>query len=100
MQLRTGAAAMVNEPRLPTTIQQVIDRFPGGRPTDVIRRFLESESFRALCEDYELATTTLQRLETVERTQVESRIAEYRSLIRDLEKEIAGELGIAGEPPR
>jgi hypothetical protein len=83
---------MSDKPTLPTLIQHVIDRFP-GRPADVVRRFLESESFRALCEDYELATTTLRRLETVERLQVESRIVEYRNLIQDLEKEIAGELG-------
>jgi hypothetical protein len=90
---------MIDGPKLPTTIQHVIDRFP-GRPAEILSRFLESESFRALCEDYELAASTLQRLETVERAQVESRIAEYRSLIRDLETEIAGELGASGHPPR
>jgi hypothetical protein len=90
---------MSEEANLPVVIQTVIQRFP-GRPGEIVRYCLEDESFRALCEDYGLAAETLRRLETVERSQVESRIAEYRSLLDDLEREIARELTrLAGHIP-
>jgi hypothetical protein len=79
---------------MPILVKHVMDRFPAEADL-VLRCALESESFRSLCEDYALALEALRRLEAFDRHMVESRIADYRVLMRELEREIQGILEIS-----
>ena len=81
-----------NDIRPRVLIDRVVERFP-ERCHEILHLVLADDAFRALCEDYELAAETLRRLETVDRSQVESRIVEYRDLLDALGSEIALELG-------
>jgi hypothetical protein len=78
---------MVNRAEMPILVRHVMDRFPADAEL-VLRCALESERFRSLCEDYALALEASRRLEAVDRQIVESRIADYRALMNDLEQEI------------
>jgi hypothetical protein len=93
---RGPTATRMSENHPPVIIRRVIERFPECT-REVLRRFLTDDAFRALCEDYDLAAETLRRLETVERSRVESRIDEYRGVLDALEREIAIELSRVGE---
>jgi hypothetical protein len=65
-------------------VEEVIARFPedGER---IARLAAESESFRSLCEDYALVLGTLAGLDG---SGDEVRVADYRALAADLEREI------------
>jgi hypothetical protein len=71
-------------------MKNAIERFPDQ--ADLIARLVkESETFRSLCEDHQLAVETLGAL--VARHPVDDKIVhEYRTLIRDLEMDIAAVL--------
>jgi hypothetical protein len=65
--------------------------FP-DRAEEVSRLALRSETFRAICEDYGMATEALQLLETRKLPQDVEKMPEYRALIKDLESELKREL--------
>jgi len=88
-----GAYDMVDPTQMPILVKHVMDRFPADAEL-VLRCALESERFRSLCEDYALALEASRRLESVDRQIVESRIADYRALMSDLEQEIRRTLEI------
>jgi hypothetical protein len=72
----------------PFDIAQVLERFP--RDAAVVAQLLvESETFRVVCEDYALARSTLARLEQSNQAREPPEVADYRSLVVELEKEIA-----------
>lgn len=62
------------------------------------RLVAEDDAFRTLCEDFMLAKTTLFQLEAFERATVVAKIAEYRQIVHDLEKEITEVLQHAERP--
>jgi hypothetical protein len=73
--------------QLPIFIRHVVARFPGH--ADLILRSARSDGdFCSLCEDYAVALEAVRRLEASDRPIVESRIAEYRVLVSDLEGDI------------
>jgi hypothetical protein len=75
---------------------QIVARFPAKAA--VIRRlWKESESFRSLCEEYQLAVATLRRWEDEGQQQ---RIREYRTLVHELEGDIADALVLADSDRR
>jgi hypothetical protein len=49
---------------------------------------MHDETFLSVCEDYSLAAATLARLATSPQALKRAEIAEYRSLVSDLEHEI------------
>ena len=80
-------AIMADPAETPISIRYVTGRFPADG--DLILRCAQTDSaFRSLCEDYALALEVVRRLVGVERQKVESRIAEYRALVADLESDI------------
>ncbi len=87
---------------MPSEVKHVIQRFPAQADL-IVRLAAQSESFRAICEDYALAIETLQRFETLGRAQlenkaqVERKIADYRGIVLDLAQEIERSLGIGSE---
>lgn len=73
---------------LPFDIAQVLKRFPGDAAL-IARLLVENETFRAVCEDYALARSTLANLEQPKEAREPPEVADYRSLVAELEKEIA-----------
>jgi hypothetical protein len=69
-------------------IAQVLERFPRDA-AHISRLVVEKEAFRHLCEDYILARFALARLERLQETREPSEVTEYRTLVSELEKEIA-----------
>ena len=68
----------------------IFERFPMDRER-IQHLMAASETFQAICEDYTLARTTLDQLAHTDPTwQRAKEIAEYESLIADLEDELAG----------
>ena len=65
--------------------------FP-DRADELTRLIASCETFRSLCEDYELAVNTLRQLEIQNRPQDAERQIEYRQLIADLERELSDTL--------
>ena len=59
---------------------------------EVSRLALRSEAFRTICEDYGMAVEALELLEIRNLPQDIDKMQEYRSLVRDLEKELKDEL--------
>ncbi|TXH37892.1 MAG: hypothetical protein E6Q98_06115 [Rhodospirillaceae bacterium] len=59
---------------------------------EVLRLAMKSEGFRSACEDYGIAVQALERLAAGNLAQDERKINEYRVLVRELEKELEGEL--------
>ena len=55
-------------------------------------RMSEDPEFYALCQDYEICNQALRHWSESGATEAADRITEYRSLIRELEDEIAAEL--------
>lgn len=69
-------------------IAQVAERFPTMAPT--LRRLaLRDPAFRSLCEDYALARASLAAFEARPDADVRPEIADYRSVIDELDAEIA-----------
>jgi len=72
-------------------LPQLLERFPADAA--LIERLLaRDDTFLSLCEDYCLAATTLARLVDSEQSGTRAEIAEYRSLVTDLEREIRATL--------
>ncbi|MCI0430701.1 MAG: hypothetical protein L0210_09200 [Rhodospirillales bacterium] len=69
-------------------IAQVLERFPRNAAL-VARLLVENETFRSVCEDYALARATLEQLEELKQVKQGAEVADYRSLVAELEKEIA-----------
>jgi hypothetical protein len=68
-------------------MKKAVERFPDQ--ADLIGRLVEqSETFRSLCEDHQLAVETLDTL-TARRPMDDKIVHEYRTLIEDLEVDIA-----------
>jgi len=84
---------MADPAQMPILVRHVMDRFPADADL-VLQCALENERFRSLCEDYALALEALRRLEALDRRMVESRIADYRALMTDLEREIQSTLEV------
>jgi hypothetical protein len=78
---------MTGQEALPFDIAQVLERFPGDAAL-IGRLLVESEIFRAVCADYLLARSTLLHLEQLKQTKGSLEIADYRSLVAELEGEI------------
>ena len=73
-------------PRL--QIERVLERFP--EDAGVIRRLAsESETFEGACEDYALACATLSQLRALEQEVGHPRLADYQSLVEELEAELS-----------
>ena len=87
---------------MPPEVRHVIDRFPAQADL-IVRLAAQSETFRAICEDYALAVETLQRFEALGRAQlenkaqVEHKIADYRGIVLDLAQEIERSLAMGSE---
>ena len=69
-------------------LKQVLSLFP-EQSLAVRELFLRDEGFRGLCEDYALACDTLVRFEVLPDADQRPEIPDYRSVISELEKEIA-----------
>jgi hypothetical protein len=68
-------------------LSQVLKRFPADVQL-VGRLLMHDETFLSVFEDYSLAAATLARLVTSPQALKRAEIAEYRSLVSDLEREI------------
>jgi hypothetical protein len=67
-------------------MKKAIERFPDQ--ADLIGRLIEqSEAFRSLCEDHQLAVETLDSL-TARHSMDDKIVHEYRTLVEDLELDI------------
>ena len=69
-------------------LTRVLDLFP-EKSVAVRERFLRDESFRELCEDYALARDSLDRFEALPDADRRPEVPDYRTVISELEKEIA-----------
>jgi hypothetical protein len=72
-------------------LSRVIERFP-EHALGVRESFLRDERFRSVCTDYCLACDSLARFEALSDARHRDVIAEYRSLMGDLEIELAERL--------
>jgi len=62
------------------------------RAEEIPRLALRNDAFRTICEDYGMALETLTSLEVRNHPLDLEKILEYRTLIRDLERELREEL--------
>ena len=74
-------------------LARVLALFP-ERALGIREIFLKDESFRGICEDYGLACDSLARFEALPDARSRPEIAEYRSVIAELEQEIAALLPV------
>lgn len=70
-----------------TAVAKVQKLFP-QHVDEISQLAVASDEFRSMCEDYELAVLTLERLQARGRTIDSKMIPEYRDLISDLEKDL------------
>jgi len=74
-----------------TVIQRVpfyvIERFPNHKGA-INRIFRENETFRTICEDYQICTRALGRWNQSDSEEAPERIEEYKAMLRDLETEL------------
>ena len=82
--------------RSPFDICQLLGRFSGDAAL-ISRLLVQNDAFRNMCEDLVLAKSALTQLETVQREQEATKIAEYRQLIAELESEITEALEHASQ---
>ena len=73
----------------------VLERFP-ERALVIREIFLRDESFRSICEDYALACDCLARFQALPDANRRTEVPEYRSVIAELEKELAALLLSSG----
>ena len=68
-----------------TVIQKVpfsiIERFPNHQDA-ISRIFRENETFRTICEDYQLCTRTLAHWNQLDSGEAPERIEEYKAVLR------------------
>ena len=69
----------------------ILSRFPDKNHL-ITLRMSEDPEFYALCQDYEICNQALRHWCESGETEAAARIDEYRTLIRELEEEIAAEL--------
>ena len=69
-------------------LSRVLDLFP-EKAVAARELFLRDEAFRGLCEDYALARDTLVRFEAMPDAEQRPEVPDYRTVISELEKEIA-----------
>ncbi|MEO3434320.1 hypothetical protein [Inquilinus sp. CAU 1745] len=81
---------------MPDAVRRAIERFPESAEA-IANLAGESEAFRSICEDYDLGLATLRRFES-QLGDNRQRIAEYRTLLLELEREIERALATAGRP--
>lgn len=81
---------------MPDAVRRVIERFPESAEA-IADLAGDSEAFRSICEDYDLGLATLRQFEA-QFGDNRQRIAEYRTLLLDLEREIELALTKAGRP--
>ena len=75
----------------------VLDRFPAH--AEAVEKLLsESESFRSLCQDLALAIQAVRRFSAQRQPGDATRMAEYATLVEELEREIAGLIGAPTVP--
>jgi hypothetical protein len=74
----------------------VLRLFPGAAVA-VRRLYLANDEFRCICEDYALACAGFRRLSTTA-TPRPDEIADYRSVMDDLERELFTYIARAGDP--
>ena len=67
---------------------------------EISRLALSNETFRDMCEEYGLAVEALDLLERRNQPQDADRMHEYRTLIRQMEKDLKYELLAAYNPDR
>jgi hypothetical protein len=71
-----------------TQLARVLERFPEA--IQAIRKaFLRDDRFRTACEDYALACDCLARFEALPDAEGREEVADYRSVIAELETELA-----------
>jgi hypothetical protein len=83
--------------RVPFDLAQLLERFPSEAAL-VTRLLAEDDGFRTVCEDFVLARRTLEQLEAFQREVQRTKVAEYRQLVADLEREISQALQHAKAP--
>jgi hypothetical protein len=74
-------------PVIETSLFYVIRRFPDLKKV-AKRRFMESEPFRTMCEDFQRCSEALRHWEQSTSEEAPVRRKEYSLLLRDLEREI------------
>lgn len=77
--------------------RHVIERLP-DIAAEVKECLSDSRSFRSLCEEYGMAAEALRYWQTAGAPQAPQRIAEYRSLLDELEAEIRSEIARLAGP--
>ena len=77
---------------------RILKQFPEHSHT-ITRLMEEDPEFLALCEDYHLCVEALRYWEQSKEHEAETRVNEYRTLIKELEEEISQFL-VALEPHR
>ena len=76
--------------------QHVLRKF--GEKSEIIAHLMEEDGeFHALCEDYDACVDALRYWAKSKEPEAETRLNEYRNLVRELEDEI-GEVLAASEP--
>lgn len=75
-------------------VDHVIERFP-ERMQIVRRLYLRDEKFRAICEDFALSIQALRRFEQRPDAQFRPEVEDYRTVLRELEKELADYMAAA-----
>lgn len=66
----------------------LFDRFASERHA-LVQRMAQDQEFYALCQDYEICVDVLRYWKASSRPEANARIDEYRTLVCDLEAEIA-----------
>ena len=70
------------------SLARVIERFPRWK-APIEREYARSETFHSLCDDWLVCSDAFQRWRSVEGSVARSRRSEYRTLMAELEQEIA-----------
>ncbi|WP_137180717.1 hypothetical protein [Roseomonas sp. AR75] len=91
---------MPDEPAIRSDLDWVLSRFP--EKAALVRRLFETQpSFRSACEDYRLARQGLSAFEErLSASGPRAEIAEYRTLVSELESELLAMLSTAGDGTR
>jgi hypothetical protein len=66
----------------------ILERFP-EKSHDLALLIAEDPEFRAVCEDYDACINALRYWSECKEPEAEIRVSEYRTLIEELEKEVA-----------
>ena len=85
---------MSNKGSVRVLLDQIFKKFPNDTAA-AASLYCSNESFRNLCEDYSLAQITLASFEKMPDALHRSEVAEYRSIIFELEAEISNYLANA-----